>query len=68
MFRTTMVELEVEELQPAVLAACRKADLEIKAYYDGNDAATFQDISGCDIDYIYLDYPDMFIEVAKSNF
>lgn len=67
-FRATMVELEVQELQPSVLAACRKAGLEIMAYYDGNDEATFAEISGCDIDYINLDYPDIFKDIAKNNF
>lgn len=60
LFGAAMVEMEVEEATPAVLASCRKLGHETMIYYPGEDPAVFRRIAAAGVDYVNLDQPALY--------
>lgn len=63
----TIIEITPEQMRrPGLLAACRKAGLEVMVYYGGNDMAVHREIAAVGVNYINLDRPDLF-ETARRD-
>ena len=56
----SILEFAVEDTTPDLLSACQDQQLETMIYYGGNDPAVFDRIARSGVDYINLDYPDLF--------
>ncbi len=55
-YHADMVELEAEELQPAILDAARARGLEIMGYTEADDAGLFRKMTNLGVDYINHDH------------
>ena len=57
----SIIEITVEQMRrPGIVAASRKAGLEIMVYYGGSDIDIHREIATAGVDYINLDRPDLF--------
>lgn len=65
-FGATMVEMEVGELTPSVIAASADLGLETMAYYEGTDTAIFETIARSGVDLVNLDHPDLYAAVEEN--
>jgi glycerophosphoryl diester phosphodiesterase len=52
--------------KPGLVAACRKAGLEIMVYYGGNDANLHNEIALAGVDYVNIDRPDLFDTARRA--
>ncbi|UUP15651.1 glycerophosphodiester phosphodiesterase [Nitratireductor thuwali] len=65
-FGATMVEMNVEELRPAVLAACRELKLQTMAYYIGDEDEVFRTMAAASVDLVNVDHADRFVAATSA--
>ncbi|MDO1583119.1 glycerophosphodiester phosphodiesterase [Rhizobium oryzicola] len=63
----SIIEITVDQMRrPGIIAASRKAGLEIMVYYGGDDSDVHSEIAAAGVDYVNLDRPDLF-EAARGQ-
>ena len=61
MHHASIIEITVDQMRrPGIVAASRKAGLEIMVYYGGSDIDIHREIAAAGVDYVNLDRPDLF--------
>ncbi|MDH7807702.1 MULTISPECIES: glycerophosphodiester phosphodiesterase family protein [unclassified Rhizobium] len=63
----SIIEITPAQMRkPGLVAACRKAGLEIMVYYGGDDANLHNEIALAGVDYVNIDRPDLFDTARRA--
>ncbi|KAA1233851.1 glycerophosphodiester phosphodiesterase family protein [Agrobacterium tumefaciens] len=63
----SIIEITPAQMRrPGLVAACRKAGLEIMVYYGGDDIDLHKEIALAGVDYVNIDRPDLFDTMRRT--
>lgn len=65
-YNAYIVECQVEEITPELIATCQKLDIKIMAYADSNTPEEYMTVIQSEADFVNLDKPSLYLEQLRQ--